>query len=206
MRASASSSRFSSRLLSARWSVMFWRCASTASERDKIEPRLFENVTTKARHAITPMKNPAARQPLTQSRIATASKMMAHNAMVPNIIADIAWSIALSACFQPYRLVIAIDTMPHRTTSKPRTLRIGINSLLAQLVEDCPFEPKADPSFRNVLRDQILDLLRCLEIEMLIAAGGAQAAAVNRVGERLLARLACCGSSVELRRQLGPRL
>src|SRR5689334_9074780 len=96
--------------------------------------------------------------------------------------------------------------MPHRMTSKPRTLRIGINSLLAQLVEDRPLQPKADLSLRNVLRDQILDLPRRLEVEMLIAAGGAQAAAVNRVGEQLLARLARRGSSIELRRQLGARL
>src|SRR5262245_66339920 len=96
--------------------------------------------------------------------------------------------------------------MPHRMTSKPRTLRIGIDSLRAQLVEDRPFDPKADFSFRHVLRDQILDPLRRLEIEMLIAAGRAQAATVDSIGEHLLACLARSGSSVELRRQLGPRL
>src|SRR3954452_10701131 len=96
--------------------------------------------------------------------------------------------------------------MPHRTTSRPRSLRIGINPLLSQLVEDRPLKPKADLSFRHVLRDQILDPLRRLEIEMLIAAGRAQAATVDSIGEHLLARLARCGSRVELRRQLGPRL
>src|SRR5262245_19485070 len=165
---------------------MLWRCASTASEREEIEPRLLEKVTTNARQAITPMKNPAARQPLTQSRMATASKMMAHNALVPNIIADIAWSISLSACFQPYLAVIAIDTMPHKTTRKPRTLRIGIDSLRAQLVENSSLQPKAHLSLRHVPGDQILDPLRCFEVEMLIAAGGAQAAAVNRIGEHPL--------------------
>src|SRR5262249_20182906 len=97
-------------------------------------------------------------------------------------------------------------TMPHRTTRKPSTLRIGINPLLSELVEDRAFEPKADLSLRHMLRDQILDPLRRLEIEMLIAAGRAQAAAVNRVGEHRLARLARGGSRVELRRQLGPCL
>src|SRR4051795_6135828 len=96
--------------------------------------------------------------------------------------------------------------MPHRTTRKPRTLRIGINPLLSQLVEDRALKPKADLSFRHVLRDQILDPLRRLEIEMLIAAGHAQAATVDRISEYLFSRLACCGSRVELRRQLGPRL
>src|SRR5690242_21188396 len=96
--------------------------------------------------------------------------------------------------------------MPHRTTSKPRTLRIGINPLLAQLVEDRTLKPKADLSFRHVLRDQILDPLGGLEIEMLIAAGRAQAATINGIGEHLFARFARCGSRVELGRQLGPRL
>src|SRR4051794_6091771 len=96
--------------------------------------------------------------------------------------------------------------MPHRTTRKPRTLRIGINPLLSQLVEDRALKPKADLSFRNVLRDQILDPLRCLEIEMLIAAGRAQAATIDSIGEYLFACFARCGSRVELRRQLGPRL
>src|SRR5262245_23307482 len=94
--------------------------------------------------------------------------------------------------------------MPHRTTSKPRTLRIGINPLLSQLVENRSLKPKADLSLRHVFCDQILDPLRRFEIEMLIAAGGTQAAAIDSVGEHLLACLACCGSSVELRCQLGP--
>src|SRR5215510_2149618 len=96
--------------------------------------------------------------------------------------------------------------MPHRTTSKPRTLRIGVNSLRSELVEDRALKPQADLSFRHVLRDQILDPLRRLEIEMLIAAGRTQAATVDSIGEHLLACFARRGSRVELRRQLGPRL
>src|SRR5215470_14313811 len=41
---------------------------------------------------------------------------------------------------------------------------------------------------------------------MLIAAGRAQAATVDSIGEHLLACLARCGSSVELGRQFRPRL
>src|SRR5262245_27334991 len=96
--------------------------------------------------------------------------------------------------------------MPHRTTRRPSTLRIDVDSLRAQLVEDRPLKPKAYLSLRHVLGDQILDPLGRLEIEMLVAAGSAQAATVNRIGEHPLARFACRGSVVELRCQLGARL
>src|SRR5262245_14307442 len=96
--------------------------------------------------------------------------------------------------------------MPHRTTRKPSTLRIWIDSLRAQLGEDGSLQPETHLPLRHVFGDQILDPLGGLKIEMLIAAGRTQAATVDRIGERLFARLACRGSVVDLGRELGARL
>src|SRR5262245_28643418 len=95
--------------------------------------------------------------------------------------------------------------MPHRTTSKPRTLRIRIDSLRSQLVEDGSLKPKAHLSLWHEFCDQIFDPLGRLEIEMLIAAGGSQAAAIDCISEHPLACLARRGSGVEPRCQLGAR-
>src|SRR5262245_13978862 len=98
-----------------------------------------------------------------------------------------------------------MTTAPQTMPKMPTALRIDLDALPPELLDDRLLQPEARLAFGDVFRQRRPDLRTGLEIEVLGAAGGPQAAPVDGVGRLLLPRLTRRLPAIHLGRELGPR-